>query len=130
MNIALKTSGASHIALRTTDLARARRFYVDTLGFPVIAETPELFLVQAGAVAIGLRAPTAETVPGDTFNDSRVGLDHIALACETDAELTRVADALSAEGITNTGIKTDEVLGKRYVSFNDPDGIIWELYRT
>jgi catechol 2,3-dioxygenase-like lactoylglutathione lyase family enzyme len=28
----LQTNGLSHLALRVTDLARARRFYVDTLG--------------------------------------------------------------------------------------------------
>lgn len=128
MNINIKTTGASHIALRCTDLVRARRFYTETLGFPIIAETPELFLVQAGSTAIGLRAPTPDTAPGDTFSDSRVGLDHIALNCESDAELERVAVALSAGGVENTGIKTDEVLGKRYVAFNDPDGIIWDLY--
>ena len=128
MSINIKTTGASHVALRCTDLARARRFYTETLGFPVIAETPELFLIQAGSTAIGLRAPTSDTAPGDTFQDSRVGLDHIALTCESEAELARVAAALSENGIQNTGIKTDEVLGKRYVSFNDPDGIIWELY--
>ncbi len=128
MSINIKTSGASHIALRCTDLARARRFYTETLGFAVIAETPDLFLINAGGTGIGLRGPTVDTAPGDTFQDSRVGLDHIALGCESAAELERVTAALTAEGVENTGIKTDEVLGKRYVSFKDPDGIIWELY--
>ena len=127
MSINVKTTGASHVALRCTDLARARRFYTETLGFPVLAETPALFPAQPGSTAIGLRAPTPDTPPGDRFQDSRVGLDHIALTCD-DAELERVTAALSADGIVNTGIKTDEVLGKRYVAFNDPDGIIWELY--
>ena len=44
------------------------------------------------------------------------------------AELKRVADALSAAGIENTGAKRDETLGKDYVAFKDPDRIAWEFY--
>ena len=32
--IAIQTSGIHHVSLRTTDLARARVFYIDRLGFP------------------------------------------------------------------------------------------------
>jgi len=62
------------------------------------------------------------------FNPFRVGLDHIALACEDESELQRVASALSDAGVENTGIKTDDVLGKRYIAFKDPDRIAWEFY--
>ena len=55
-------------------------------------------------------------------------MDHIALACTDEAELARVADALAAAGVENTGVKLDETLGKRYVAFKDPDRIAWELY--
>jgi glyoxylase I family protein len=39
-----------------------------------------------------------------------------------------VAGALAAAGIENTGVKTDETLGRRYVAFKDPDRIAWEFY--
>jgi glyoxylase I family protein len=63
--------------------------------------------------------------PGDPL---RVGLDHLAIACQDEAELNRVATALTQAGIENTGVKKDETLGKRYVAFKDPDRIAWELY--
>ena len=44
------------------------------------------------------------------------------------SELKRVADALSAAGIENTGAKHDETLDKDYVAFKDPDRIAWEFY--
>ena len=44
MSITIKTSGVHHIALRVSDLPRARRFYTETLGFPVLAEMPGLVL--------------------------------------------------------------------------------------
>jgi hypothetical protein len=45
-----------------------------------------------------------------------------------DLALKRVADALEAAGVENTGVKLDETLGKRYVAFKDPDRIAWEFY--
>jgi glyoxylase I family protein len=83
---------------------------------------------MAGGTAIGVRGPEGETPAGDRFNPFRVGLDHIALGCEDEAELNRVADALQAAGVENTGVKLDETLGKKYVAFKDPDRISWEYY--
>lgn len=128
MSINIKTTGVHHVALRSTDMERSKRFYIETLGFELLMETPELFLFKAGDAAFGVRAPDADTPGGDTFNPFRVGLDHIALACDDEAEIQRVAKALTEAGIENTGVKTDETLGKRYVAFKDPDQISWELY--
>ena len=125
MNI--KTPGVHHIALRSGNLERAKRFYKEVLGFPVLMETP-IFIFRAGSTVIGVRGPEANSPQGDVFNPFRVGLDHIALACEDEGELQRVAAALSAAGVENTGVKTDETLGKRYVAFKDPDRIAWEFY--
>jgi len=128
MGIGMKTPGVHHLALRVTDYARAKRFYLETLGFPLLLETENLFIFAAGSTAIGVRGPDAATPRGDRFSPFRVGLDHLALGCGQDAELERVARALAAAGITNTGIKLDPTLKKRYVAFKDPDGISWEFY--
>lgn len=128
MAIGIKTPGVHHVALRSSDLERSRQFYADTLGFQVIMEVPGLFLFLAGSTAFGVRGPDSDTPAGDSFNPLRVGLDHVALACEDEGELERVAAALSQAGVENTGVKLDETLGKRYVAFKDPDRIAWELY--
>ncbi|MEO7647599.1 MAG: VOC family protein [Gemmatimonadaceae bacterium] len=122
------TSGVHHISLRVADLARAKKFYTETLGFPVLMEVPNLCLFTAGSTAFGIRGPVEQTPAGDRFNPFRVGIDHIALACADESELERVARALTEAGIDNTGSKMDETLGKRYVAFKDPDGIAWEFY--
>lgn len=57
------------------------------------------------------------------YNPFRVGLDHIALACDDEAELERVAKALTEAGVENTGVKSYATLDKRYVAFKDPDRI-------
>lgn len=128
MPIDVKTAGLHHVALRVTDLERAKRFYIQTLGFPVLLEVDNLFIFGAGSNAVAIRGPESGTPQGDRFSPFRVGLDHLALACEDEAELERVATALAAAGIENTGVKTDDVLGKRYVAFKDPERIQWELY--
>jgi glyoxylase I family protein len=123
-----QTSGVHHVTIRCTDLPRARLFYVERLGFPILLEEENLFIFAAGQSAFGVRGPTSATPADDAFDPFRVGLDHIALACQDKAELRRVADALAAAGIESTGVKTCSTLGKEYVAFKDPDGVKWELY--
>ncbi len=128
MAINIKTPGLHHVTLRSRDLDRSKHFYSSKLGFPIIMELPTLVVFRAGATALVVRGPEAGTPEGDKFNPLRVGLDHIALACDDEAELARVAAALSEEGIENTGVKLDETLGKQYLAFKDPDRIAWEFF--
>lgn len=125
-----QTSGVHHVTIRCTDLARARLFYIERLGFPVLLEEEGLFIFAAGQTAFGVRGPGRSTPADDAFDPFRVGLDHIALVCNDASELRRVADSLAAAGIENTGVKTCSTLGKEYVAFKDPDGVKWEFYRA
>ena len=125
--IAMKTTGVQHLAIRSSDLERSRRFYVATLGFELRFEAPHMFVFRAGETRIGVRGPVDQTPAGDVFTPFRVGLDHVALGCDDEAELERVAGALTAAGIENTGIKRSRT-GHKYVGFWDPDRIKWEFY--
>lgn len=128
MSISIETPGVHHIALRVTNLARARQFYIDTLGFPMALEGPGIFLFLAGETAIAVRGPESGTPSGDVFSPYRAGLDHLAIGCSDERELARVATALGAAGIDNTGIRLDQTLNRQYVAFKDPDCIAWEFY--
>lgn len=128
MPIQPETPGVHHMGLRVSDLARARRFYSETLGFDLLMEGDNFFLFKAGETVFGVRGPEADTPPGDRFDPFRVGLDHVALGCTDEGELERVANALSEAGVENTGVKLDPTLDKKYVAFKDPDRIAWEFY--
>ena len=128
MSIALQTTGIHHLALRATDLARAHAFYGRTLGFPIVLETRDSFLVLAGNTVVVLRGAESQTPAGDRFNPFRVGLDHLALACGSETELERAAAALDVAKVPSTGLRFDRLLKRRYVAFKDPDGIAWEFY--
>ena len=128
MPIEIKTPGVHHIALRVTNLAQSKVFYIDKLGFTAVLDQPALLIFFAGTTAIAIKGPEGKVAEDDQFNPFRVGLDHIALGCDNRGELERVAQALVDHSIENTGIKLDETLQKDYVAFKDPDRISWEFY--
>ena len=76
----LSANGWSHVGLRVTDLARARRFYIDTLGCPLVRETETVVFVTVAGILIALLVADAHTPGEDHFDPFRVGLDHLALA--------------------------------------------------
>ena len=43
-----------HVSLRVSDVARAKRFYTETLGFLVLLDSPDIFLFAAGGTAFGI----------------------------------------------------------------------------
>ncbi|PRY14297.1 glyoxylase I family protein [Pontibacter ummariensis] len=128
--IGIKTAGIHHMALRCSDMGRTKRFYQDVLGFQVVLDTPDLFGVMVGPVFVGFRPAELKETDGKVFNPFQIGLDHVAMACESEEELKRVAAALATAGVENTGVKRDPTLNKNYVAFKDPDRIQWELYMS
>jgi len=124
-SIGIRTTGIHRAALRTSDLARARVFYVVRLGFPLLEDGTDRFVFSVGRNAITVfGAADAASGSGDVMRAP--GVDCIALGCEAPGELRRVAAALGAAGIEHSGVRVDAG-GKEYVGFTDPDGIAWKL---
>ena len=124
MAINPKTPGIHHINIRSSNLSVSRKFYSDVLGFPIALENDELFAFPVGNVFIVFK----KAADAAQFNPFTIGTDHIAIACESEEELNRVAKELSDANIENTGVKLDSTLQKSYVAFKDPDRIQWEFY--
>ena len=124
----LQAKGLSHLGLRVTDLARARRFYVDTLGCQVVREIDGAVLINVYGILIGLHGGDSYYSRHDHFDPFRVGLDHLALAVEDASTLESLKQDLDAAEVPNHGVEEDPETHDRYISFHDPDGIAWELY--
>ena len=124
----LNANGLSHLGLRVTNLARARRFYVDTLGCQLVRETDRAVFVNVSGMLIALLGADAHSPRDDHFDPFRVGLDHLALAVEDTSTLEDMQRELDAAGVPNNGVEEDPGTHRKYISFYDPDGIAWELY--
>ncbi len=125
----LPVAGIGHIALRVTDLQRAKRFYTDSLGFTLVGESDTYCFITVAGVFFALLAGTPEMPPDDRFDPFRVGLDHIALAVSATA-LPELKLQLDAAHVHNNGIERDERSGAQSITFYDPDGIAWEFYAS
>ena len=124
MAINPKTPGIHHINFRCSDLDQSKKFYRDIIGFPIALENDELFAFAVGGVFIVFKK-AGDNMKFDPFT---IGTDHVAIACETEEELNRIAKGLSDAGVENTGVKMDPTLQKLYVAFKDPDRIQLEFY--
>ena len=124
----LNANGLSHLGLRVTDLARAKHFYVDTLGCQLVREIDGAVLIDVYGTLFALYGDDSHTYKKDHFDPFRVGLDHIALAIQDSNILEVLKQDLDAAGVHNNGVEVDPETHDRYISFYDPDGIAWELY--
>ncbi|HZU02624.1 MAG TPA: VOC family protein [Ktedonobacteraceae bacterium] len=124
----LNANGLSHLGLRVTNLARAKHFYVDTLGCQLVRQTDAGILVNVAGILVALYETDSFSATSDRFNPFRVGLDHLALAVENPDILADLKRDLDAAEVRNNGIEEDPETHDKYISFYDPDGIAWELY--
>jgi glyoxylase I family protein len=131
----INTTSIQHVRLTVTDIDRSREFYQSVFGWPVMLELPDdadaatrealwfLFggvIYRSGDMLIGLR-PVAD----DTFNEDRVGLDHLAFSVGSKDELDAAAAHLDDLGIAHEPIKDIGI--SHILEFRDPDNIALEL---
>jgi len=120
--------GIHHIGLRSMDFERTKNFYQNILGFPLVIDTSDLLIFSGAGTYIAFKKADPRDKKFSSFSPFEVGLDHIAMTCETEEELHRFAKGLADTGVENTGVKIDPALNKLYVAFKDPDRIAWEFY--
>lgn len=66
-------------------------------------------------------------LPGDRFNENRVGLDYLSLSVASMAELEAARALLDARGVPHGDILRLESFGIAVLAFRDPDNIQVEL---
>ncbi|MFQ5894650.1 MAG: VOC family protein [Nitrospinota bacterium] len=117
--MAIPIRGLHHITIPVSDLARARAFYTETLGFREVPEGdssfPSLWLEGGGFILQLVQAPRRRGTPPSGV--------HLAFAVEDfEATLTRLQEA----GIPfNRGVRGPQ--GFYQAFFQDPEGNLLEL---
>lgn len=124
--------GASHVALTVRDLDASADWYQRVFGWVVLrrftageAGTPRILLFDPDSgFALGLCQP--EDGSNDGFDHRRTGLDHFAFGVVDEVELEQWVAHLDGQGVAHSPVRVLD-LG-RFVSFEDPDGIQFELW--
>jgi len=127
-----RIAGLHHVAIICSDYERSKRFYRDVLGLRVLAETYrqardsyKLDLEVPGGTAIELFSfPGAPPRPS---HPEAQGLRHLAFSVRDLGAFIRHLEAL---GIDVEPVRVDELTGKRFTFFADPDGLPLELYES
>jgi glyoxylase I family protein len=118
--------GVSHVSLTVADMQRARWFWTTVMGFEVGIEVPGacVCLHRRSRTVIGFR-DHAGTVSG-AFDETRVGMDHIALAVSSVAGLEEWATWLDQHDVEHSEVVESD-LG-HHLNLRAPDGIAVELF--
>ncbi len=119
-----------HAAIICADYERSRRFYTEVLGLRVVAET---YREARRSYKLDLALPDGTQIELFSFPDApprpsypeAQGLRHLAFEVD-DVEAAR--RALEAMGVSVEPVRVDELTGRRFTFFADPDGLPLELY--
>jgi glyoxylase I family protein len=129
MSNTITTGAVHHVALTVSDVARSAQFYTELLGFQKLMDFGPRALLGNGSVIIGLTPPSdpAQAIPGDRFNENRLGLDHLSLGVASRADLEDTLRLLDEQGIGHGEITDLDGLGISILALRDPDNIQIEL---
>ena len=126
----MKIKGIHHIAILTGDYETSKHFYTEILGFEIIKETYreerksfKLDLSINGLYQIELFS-FPEYKERASFPEAK-GLRHLAFAVD---DIEKAVDELIHKDVDVQGIRIDEITGKRFCFFYDPNGQPLELY--
>ena len=121
-----RTAGLAHVSLTVTDLGRAVAFWHGVLELEVIVRTDTYCAFRTGSAhAPALFVTVHDTHVGGLFDDFRVGLDHVCLRVDSEAELDVWRDHLADHGVQHTYERSE---WGHHVRLHDPDNIAVELF--
>ena len=122
--------GLHHVAVICSDYSVSKQFYTEVLGLNILSE---VYRAERDSYKLDLEIPGGTQIelfsfPASpnrlTYPEAR-GLRHLAFLV---SDLDHQVSDLVAKGVSVEEIRTDEITGKRYTFFADPDGWPIELY--
>lgn len=122
--------GFHHVALIVSDYAKSKSFYTEILGARVIAET---YRTERQSYKLDLRFADGSQIelfsfpnpPKRVNSPEACGLRHLAFKVQ---DIEQAVAELAQKGVISEPIRIDELTGKRYTFFRDPDDLPLEFY--
>ena len=123
----INTGAVHHLALTVTDSERSRDFYVNLLGFQILAEFESTRILGNGSLVLAVKpAPdVTRAIKDDRFDENRVGLNRVGLD-HLSLNVASLTD-LDERSIPHGEIKELGDMGICVLAFRDPDNIQLEL---
>ena len=126
----LKLNKVHHIAIICSNYEVSRHFYTEVLGLEILKET---YREARQSYKLDLKVNGVYQVELFSFSNPAArpsrpeacGLRHLAF--EVDNIEQAIAD-LNKKAVVTEPIRIDEITGKRFTFFADPDGLPLELY--
>ena len=121
-----------HVAILTDNYELSKKFYTEILGFKIIAET---YREARDSYKLDLAINGIYQVELFSFPDYRErgsypeakGLRHLAFAVD---DVEESAAFLKSKDVDIQEVRLDELTGKKFVFFRDPNGQPLELYEA
>lgn len=129
--ISMEIKAVHHIAIICSNYERSKHFYVDILGANIICETwreqRQSYKLDLGFGNAQIELFSFPQPPARPTRPEACGLRHLALAVENlDTNIAH----LQRHNIAVEPVRLDELTGKRFTFFQDPDGLPLELYEV
>ena len=120
----------NHVAILTDNYELSKHFYTETLGFKIIAET---YRAERDSYKLDLAINGIYQIELFSFPDYRErgsypeskGLRHLAFTVN---DVQASAAFLKSKNVDVQDVRIDELTGKKFVFFMDPNGQPLELY--
>lgn len=128
--VMLHLNKVHHIAIICSDYQRSLHFYTHILGMTVMAEHyRESRQSYKTDLALGdeyvVELFSFPSPPPRVTRPEAAGLRHLAFEVDDIIETVQELDAM---GVEHEEVRTDEYTGKRFLFFQDPDGLPIEVY--
>ena len=126
----LKINRVHHIAIICSDYQLSKHFYTQILGFKIVQEH---YRVERKSYKLDLQVGDRYQIELFSFPDPAVrpsrpeaaGLRHLAFEVDN---IKEAVDFITELGVVVEPIRTDELTGKLFTFFADPDGLPLEFY--
>ncbi len=125
----LNISSIHHVAIICSDYERSKKFYTEILGLRIISE---FYRKERNSYKLDLQIGDAQielfsfpNTPERVSRPEARGLRHLAFATD---DIEKAVVSLQSHQIEVEPIRVDELTGKRFTFFADPDNLPLELY--